>query len=385
MSSPIVNVTGAAEPQSRRHFSATEIGLAIGFGIPFLVGLVDLVFDYFGWAWGPHIGAPWLLGELLIGAALLALVRYWEQLPLASVGFYRPSASDFTLGLGAYLILMVVMIAIPPICSLFYQGAAGDLAKGFEPLAPGVFTDLRAIPLLLAIVVVVVAGFTTELAVRGYGIERLRTLTGSVVLGAAAAFFLDLIAHLPIWGLRYTVMFAPVELGLIALYVWKRRLVPCIVASVLMGISGFVILSLQASNPSPSDHLVSGHNLFLEGKSKASIKELDAAIAADPNDANAYMWRGSVYIASQDYNRAIADLSEAIRLAPDDGDGYRLRGWAYLYRHDLAHAAADADDAVKHAPKVAEAYDLRAWVEGEQGDFSGEIADLDTAITARTR
>ena len=387
MSSSIVNVTASAGPEARRRPSATEIGLAIGFGIPFLVGLVDLVFDYFGWAWGPHIGAPWLLGELLIGATILALVRYWEQLPLASIGFYRPSASDFMLGIGAFLILMLAMIAIPPICSLFYRGAAGDLAIGFEPLAPGVFTDLRAIPLWLALAIVVVAGFTTELAVRGYGIERLRTLTGSVVLGAAAAFFLDLIAHLPIWGFRYTIMFAPVEIGLIALYSWKRRLVPCIVASVLMGISGFVILSLQATNPSPSDHLLSGHDLFFEGKSKASIKELDAAIAADPNDVNAYLWRGSVYIAAQDYDRAIADLSKAIRLGPDSSDGYRLRGYAYLYQHDLAHAAPDADAAIKLAPKTpdaydvrAAAYDLRAWIEGERGDFSVEIADLNTAI-----
>lgn len=189
MSSSIANATGAADPQPRRQFSPTEIGLAIGFGVPFLVGLVDLVFDYFGWAWGPHIGTPWLLGELLIGATMLALVRYWEQLPLASVGFYRPSASDFMLGLGAFLILMLAMIAIPPICSLLYPGAAGDLAIGFEPLAPGVFTDLRAIPLWLALAIVVVAGFTTELAVRGYGIERLRTLTGSVVLARRRRFF----------------------------------------------------------------------------------------------------------------------------------------------------------------------------------------------------
>ena len=158
MSSSIVNVTAPANPEPRRRFSPSEIGLAIGFGLPFLVGLVDLVFDYFGWAWGPHIGLPWLCGELLILAAILAVVRYWEQLPVESVGLHWPVASDFTLGVGAYLVLMGLMIAIPPVCSLVYQGAAGDLAKGFEPLAPGIFTDLRAIPAWLAIAIVIVAG-----------------------------------------------------------------------------------------------------------------------------------------------------------------------------------------------------------------------------------
>ena len=252
MSSSIVNPTPATESEPRRRLSATQLGLLIGFGLPFLVGLVDLVFNHFGWVWGPHIGLPWLCGELVILAAMLALVRYQERLPLASVGLHWPVASDFTLGVGAYLCLMALMIAIPPICSLIYQGWTGDLAKGFEPLAPAVFTDLRAIPLWLALAIVVVAGTATELAVRGYGIERLRTLTGSVVLGAAAAFFLDLFAHLPIWGLRYTIMFAPVQLGLVALYLWRRRLMPCIVANVLMGVSGLLILSLQAVNVQPS-------------------------------------------------------------------------------------------------------------------------------------
>ncbi len=326
VSSSTVNATSPTDPEPRRRLSATktQIGLAIGFGFPFLVGLLDLVFDHFGWSWGPHIGLPWLCGELLILATLLALVRYWERLPLASVGLHWPEASDFTHGVAAFLFLMGLMIAIPPIYSLIYQGSAGNLSKGFEPLAPGVFTDLRAIPLWLAIAIVIAAGITTELAVRGYGIERLQALTGSVAAGAAAALVLDLLAHLPIWGLRYTIMFAPVQLGLIALYLWRRRLVPCIVANLLMGISGFLILSLQATNLPPSDHLVKGHELFLHGQSVAAIKELDAAIDADPNNAYGYLWRGYIYSDAKQYDLAIADLSRAIRLAPEVSDGYQL-------------------------------------------------------------
>lgn len=130
MSSSIVNPTIPANPEPRRRVRAAEIGLAIGFGLPFLIGLIDLAFDHFGLAWGPHIGLPWLCGELLILATLLALVRYRERLPLASVGLYSPVASDFTLGVAAYLFIMVLMIAIPPISSLIYQGFAGGLSKG---------------------------------------------------------------------------------------------------------------------------------------------------------------------------------------------------------------------------------------------------------------
>ena len=134
VSSSTVNATTSTDPEPRPRLSTTktQIGLAIGFGFPFLVGLLDLVFDHFGWSWGPHIGLPWLCGELLILATLLALVRYWERLPLASIGLHWPDASDFTHGVAAFLFLMGLMIAIPPIYSLIYQGSAGNLSKGFE-------------------------------------------------------------------------------------------------------------------------------------------------------------------------------------------------------------------------------------------------------------
>jgi len=367
VSSSIANIAAPADTGRQRRLSTTEIGLAIGFGLPFLVGLVDLIFDYFGWSWGPRIGMPWLCGELLILAALLALVHFRERLPLASVGLHRPVASDFTLGFAAYLFLMVLMVLTPPIYSLIRNGSPGDLAKGFEPLAPGIFTDLRALPLWLAIAIVVVAGMTTELAVRGYGIERLQALTGSVVAGAAAALVLDLLAHLPIWGFRYTLLFAPVQLCFIGLYLWRRRLMPCIVANVLLGLSGFLILSLQSVTLPTSDRVVRGSDLYLQGHYDDALKDFDAAIDADPNDAYAYLWRGSLYTNEGQYDRAIEDLSKAIRLDPRESEGYRLRGYDYLYQHDLAHAAADADAAIKFAPKGADAYDLRASIEAETG------------------
>ena len=185
MSSPSADIaptlsSNLPPPAARRGFTPTEVGLAIGFGIPFVAGLVDRLLILLGWAWGPHIGIPWLLADLAILGALLALVHYWERLPLTSVGINWPTSSDLIAGVAVYLALMVLMIAVPFLYTLIQHGTREEFATGFEPLAPTVFTDLRALPLWLALAIVVTAGFATELAIRGFGIERLRALTGSV-------------------------------------------------------------------------------------------------------------------------------------------------------------------------------------------------------------
>jgi TPR repeat/Tetratricopeptide repeat len=81
------------------------------------------------------------------------------------------------------------------------------------------------------------------------------------------------------------------------------------------------------------------------GKYDEAIATCGKAIRQNPQDAEAYLYRGRAYQfrnAMGDPPRAIADFSEAIRLAPDSSDAYYSR--AIVYR-DLGQAKlADADD-----------------------------------------
>lgn len=71
-----------------------------------------------------------------------------------------------------------------------------------------------------------------------------------------------------------------------------------------------------------------------------SAKKYDARIEQNDGDYDAYLNRGHIYFALDDYNRAIADLTKAHRLAPRNYEPMHCLGNAYL-------AVKDYDNAVR--------------------------------------
>jgi Tetratricopeptide repeat len=81
------------------------------------------------------------------------------------------------------------------------------------------------------------------------------------------------------------------------------------------------------------------------GKYDVAIATCGKAIRQNPQDAEAFLYRGRAYQfrnAMGDPPRAIADFSEAIRLAPNSSDAYYSR--AIVYRDLGQTELADADD-----------------------------------------
>jgi tetratricopeptide (TPR) repeat protein len=85
-----------------------------------------------------------------------------------------------------------------------------------------------------------------------------------------------------------------------------------------------------------------------------AIADYGEAIRLNPEDATAYVGRGSAYLAKGDGDRAIADLDKAIRLNPEYSWVYRIRGIAYLFGDSLAKAYADFKVASELDPKNAD-------------------------------
>jgi hypothetical protein len=105
-----------------------------------------------------------------------------------------------------------------------------------------------------------------------------------------------------------------------------------------------------APAPAPDDQTgqameqiaVRAYNYVASRQYDRAIAEFNEALRIDPKMAEGYVGRGSVYVIMKDFNRAIADLSEAIRLNPNIAIAYQFRSVAYRQtgRNDLA----DADD-----------------------------------------
>lgn len=152
--------------------------------------------------------------------------------------------------------------------------------------------------------------------------------------------------------------------------------------------------------------------LFEEGVSafeaKDDFKAIDAfsnSIALKPNNPDALLARGKVYLSSglRNYSEvAIADFTEVIRLKPNYAETYFLRAKAALLTTqifsgelvDLAPVAIDYDSAIadltrffqlqpntpQNKPELASAYAIRANANLEKGFYDQAIADANQIL-----
>ena len=93
---------------------------------------------------------------------------------------------------------------------------------------------MAALPYGLRFMIVLRAGVVEEILFRGYGIERLRELTGNKFLAGAITLALFSLAHLSHWGLAQIVVAGAAGLVLTILYLWRRDLATNMVAHFLV-------------------------------------------------------------------------------------------------------------------------------------------------------
>ena len=156
----------------------------------------------------------------LLFVVLVVVVLKWEKLPLASVGLIAPTWRSFGWGAAAAALLIYVVSPL-----------SGRLVGS---LAPGAYesglSKLHSLPIWFLVFAGVTAGVVEELLYRGYAVERLSTLTGSVWAGALLALGAFVLVHVPFWGVGAALGTLPAGALLTALYVWKRDLVANMVA-----------------------------------------------------------------------------------------------------------------------------------------------------------
>jgi tetratricopeptide (TPR) repeat protein len=108
-------------------------------------------------------------------------------------------------------------------------------------------------------------------------------------------------------------------------------------------------------------------------------RDLDQAIALQPDIAKRYVTRGFIRIGADDAAGAVGDFSQAIRLDPHFAVAYgnRAEALANLGRSD--EALKDVNEAIRLAPSYAhplyDPYQTRAAIKQARGDTKGAAAD----------
>ena len=212
---------GARHTAVSQSVIATVIGLVIAlFGIQ-LFGLLEVPARLAGTP-----AAEMLLGSAsnwLVVAVLLLLVRFWERLPLASLGLRRPSVRQALAAAGVGLGAVVA--------GLLVTGAAVSLF-GLEQ--PVMVSRISQVPFAGQLFIVLTAVITEEILWRGYAIERLTELSGRLWIGAVASGVVFLAVHFRAWGLAGAIPQAVFTVALVALYARTRNTVSAMIAQLVI-------------------------------------------------------------------------------------------------------------------------------------------------------
>jgi tetratricopeptide (TPR) repeat protein len=406
--------------------SATAAGFAVAFAVPFATGVIIWILASLGGAPNTVVPAVALVASLAEIAAILAVVRYGEKRLLGSVGIRPPAADDLKLGVGVGFGLFVLSILIPSVGGIAPAGASVAIVSHVRVIYPDYAIPASLTSLLFGLLVVAVTAIARELAMRGFAASRLRTLSGSVLIGGAGALALDLAAHLPLWGMESALVFAPAEAMLVGLFLWKRRLLPCIVANFTAGAMVLILvaaagtptgapLSRESASPraaapgsaaaapkSPRERAIEKLRHALESNSspagafveraaeeaehgdyKQAVAEMDKAIAKYPDTAYLYFNRGVLYASQNLHEQALADFTKAISLSPDVDLYRRERALEYTHMGDNLSAHRDYAKAIAINPKDPENYRERAALYQSENRYPAALRDIDEAIKLR--
>jgi tetratricopeptide (TPR) repeat protein len=114
---------------------------------------------------------------------------------------------------------------------------------------------------------------------------------------------------------------------------------------------------------------------------EAALRDLDAAIAADPRFGLAWHERSYTYGELRDFPRAVADSDQDVKLRPNEADAYRERAFARHGLGDLKGAWEDRAKVVALEPKSAGALVARGEAALWLGRFDDARADAAAALT----
>lgn len=121
-------------------------------------------------------------------------------------------------------------------------------------------------------------------------------------------------------------------------------------------------------------------DLYEQKKYAEAIVYYTKAIKADPNYAEAMLWRAHSYYASQKYAEAILDYNKSISLNPGEAQAYYYRGLCKYNLQRNAEAISDFSLTIKYDPNYTNAYYWRGYCYYVQQKYFAALEDYNKTI-----
>jgi membrane protease YdiL (CAAX protease family) len=150
-------------------------------------------------------------------AFLLSYVRWGERRPLASIGFHKPGTWSILIGIAAGIVMLAGLAAI-------YFVLFPALHFKEDPQVTQVMNQMLAKPHWWRLTLILRGSIAEEILFRGYAIERLRELTGSLSFASILSCTVFALEHVGVWGWGHLLIAGFAGLILTLLYIWRRNL-----------------------------------------------------------------------------------------------------------------------------------------------------------------
>jgi tetratricopeptide (TPR) repeat protein len=126
--------------------------------------------------------------------------------------------------------------------------------------------------------------------------------------------------------------------------------------------------------------VVEGEALEPPARRAVERTALDARLAADPSDADAWLDRGWIRLRASDVRGALEDLRQGVRLRPEYDEALYLLASAYIRAGEPGAAISTLDAYLRRRADDLEARELRGYAALDVGRFADLVADFTTIL-----
>lgn len=130
-------------------------------------------------------------------------------------------------------------------------------------------------------------------------------------------------------------------------------------------------------------HIILGYNLLQKNRFTSALKAFDKAIEIDPQNPEAYFWRGQTHIKTGRYEEAIVDFKRAMTIRPDYVEAYENLGWLFARIDKCAESIEYLTKAIELRPENGWAYHNRGHCYSKLGDLEKAQEDAKKACELR--